>query len=244
MSDTPSPAREARSLMLKCYDGVLSTLSVAVPGYPFGSVVPFCLDRNGNPIILIADIAQHTRNIRHDPRVSLIVFDRSAPDLQANGRLTLLADAARVAAGDDDTPERYYRYFPDSRGYHRTHGFQFWRLAPRRLRFIGGFGAIHWLEPAEVLAANPFTAEEEAGMVEHMNADHVDAMRGYCAPFLGSLPNDVAPQFAGCDAEGFHLVVGSQVLRIPFDTPVSTPVEVRSALVALARRESAPAARP
>ena len=237
MSTDPTPSLEARALLLKCYDGVLSTLSVAVPGYPFGSVVPFCLDRQGLPVILIADIAQHTKNIKADPRVSLIVFDRAANDLQANGRLTLLADAKLADAGDEDTAERYYRLFPDSRGYHRTHGFQFWRLQPCRLRFIGGFGAIHWLEPAGVMPVNPFTAEEEAGMVAHMNADHVDAMRRYCAPHWSGDLSTIVPQFAGCDGHGFHLVVADQVLRIPFDLPVSTPQDVRKALVALARKE-------
>lgn len=229
------PGEEARRLLLACYDGVLSTLSVTVAGYPFGSVVPFCLDRSGAPVILIADIAQHTRNVRHDPRVSLIVFDRGAPDLQANGRLTLLADAAPIADDDTDTPARYYRYFPEARDYHLTHGFQFWRLAPRRLRFIGGFGAIHWLEPAQVISTNPFSAADEAGMVEHMNADHVDAMRRYCAAAGHPLAADSTPRFAGCDDLGFHLQVEGRVLRIPFGTPATTPQDVRRELVALAR---------
>ncbi|MSR14419.1 MAG: HugZ family protein [Gammaproteobacteria bacterium] len=234
MADTPQ--QEARSLLLQCYDGVLSTLSVSIAGYPFGSVVPFCLDRQGAPIILIADIAQHTKNIKADSRVSLIVFDRGAPDLQANGRLTLIADASLIDIGDQDTPERYYRCFPEARGYHQTHGFLFWRLQPRRLRFIGGFGAIHWLEPEEVLPVNPFTAVEEAGMVDHMNADHVAAMRKYCASLLVDDVDSVTPQFAGCDRYGFHLLVGARVLRIAFETPVNSPIEVRQALVALARR--------
>jgi putative heme iron utilization protein len=121
MSSLEKAADEARRLLLQCYDGVLSTLSVAVAGYPFGSVVPFCLDRGGHPIILIANIAQHRKNLVADARCSLMVFDRSADDLQANGRLTLLADAAPVAAADADTMTRYYRYFPESADYHLTH---------------------------------------------------------------------------------------------------------------------------
>jgi putative heme iron utilization protein len=229
-------AAEARSLLLKCYDGVLSTISVALPGYPFGSVVPFCLDRQGHPIILIADIAQHTRNALADSRVSLIVFDRAARDLQANGRLTLLADAERVEAADEDIPSRYYRYFPDARDYHLTHGFAFFKLRVKRLRFIGGFGAIHWLEPADVLPVNPFTMALEASMAEHMNADHVDAMRRYCHDLGLADVAQITPQFAGCDAEGFHLVVNDQVLRILFPQTVSSPQEVRAALAAMARR--------
>jgi putative heme iron utilization protein len=64
---------DARSLLLAAKAGILSTLSLDVPGFPFGSVVPYCLDRGGVPLILIADIAQHTRNLLADPRVSLTV---------------------------------------------------------------------------------------------------------------------------------------------------------------------------
>jgi putative heme iron utilization protein len=171
-----------------------------------------------------------------DPRVSLIVFDRSADDLQAGGRLTLLADATPIAAGDtDDIAARYYRYFPEARDYHLTHGFAFFRLAVRRLRFIGGFGAIHWLEPEAVLDTNPFDAATEASMAAHMDADHVPAMQHYLRTLLGIDPGESVPRFAGCDADGFHLGLGSQILRVPFKAPVKTPGDVRSALAGLAR---------
>ena len=226
----------ARALLLSCYDGVLSTLSTALPGYPFGSVVPFCLDRHGQPIILIADLAQHYKNVAADPRVSLLVFDRTADDLQAHARLTLMADASRVAPDDTDASDRYYRYFPESRGYHRTHGFEFWRLEVRRIRYIGGFGAIHWLEPADLALVNPFSAAEEAGMVAHMNEDHVAAMRDYLRAQLGAAVDSLQPAMAGADAAGIHLQVGQRVYWIPFATPVSRAGEVRGALVALAQR--------
>jgi putative heme iron utilization protein len=236
MNRTAQAALEARALLHQCYDGVLSTQSVAMPGYPFGSVVPFCLDRHSSPVVLIADIAQHTKNVLADPRVSLIVFDRSADDLQAGGRLTLLADATPIAAGDtDDIAARYYRYFPEARDYHLTHGFAFFRLAVRRLRFIGGFGAIHWLEPEAVLDTNPFDAATEASMAAHMDADHVPAMQHYLRTLLGIDPGESVPRFAGCDADGFHLGLGSQILRVPFKAPVKTPGDVRSALAGLAR---------
>ena len=235
MSQVDTAAREARRLLLACYDGVLATISVAVPGYPFGSVVPFCLDRAGQPIILIANIAQHRKNVVADPKVSLTVFDRGADDLQTNGRLTLIADARPVAPDDTDTMSRYYRYFPESQDYHLTHSFEFWRLTLKRIRFIGGFGAIHWLEPGQFVQDNPFSAEHESSMVEHMNADHRDAMRDYLKPVLGAEAATSEPTLAGVDAEGIHLRTERRVWRIEFPQPVRTPAEVRQALVALAR---------
>jgi putative heme iron utilization protein len=199
-------------------------------------VVPFCLDRDAQPIILIANIAQHRKNLVADARVSLTVFDRGADDLQTNGRLTLLADAVRVADDDADAMTRYYRYFPESRDYHLTHSFEFWRLQLKRIRHIGGFGAIHWLEHGQLGGANPFSATDEAAMVAHMNADHRATMRDYLKSLLG--PEAAAassPTLAGVDAEGIHLRTGRRVWRLEFPRAVSTPDDVRQALVELAR---------
>lgn len=60
-------ATQARELLLKEYRGVLSTHSKSMPGFPFGSVVPYCLDADGNPLILISRIAQHTHNLQKTP---------------------------------------------------------------------------------------------------------------------------------------------------------------------------------
>jgi len=233
--ETTTAGAEARQLLLRDYQGVLSTLSVAVSGYPFGSVVPYCLDRQGRPIILISRIAQHTKNILADPKVSLIAIERGVDDIQTAGRLTLLADAARIPPEDQDAPERYYRYFPESRDYHKTHDFDFHRLEPVRARYIGGFGDIHWLEPNRLLLPNPFTGEEELGMVRHMNEDHTEAMQRYCLNAGLALPEAVTPVMTGIDAEGFHLRLGARIVRFEFPSPVQSPMEVRQALVAMAR---------
>src|SRR2546430_5759051 len=154
---------EARRLFLQQSFGVLSTISLDVPGYPFGSITPYCADRQGRPIIYISYIAQHTRNILADPRVSLTVFENNtgSDDVQARGRITCIGDARKVPADDSDTRERYFRYFPSSGQYAGTHDFEFFRLDLRRVRFIGGFGQIYWVEPADFLASNPFSPAEE-----------------------------------------------------------------------------------
>ena len=105
-----------------------------------------------------------------------------------------------------------------------------------RLRFIGGFGDIRWIEPEEFTVPNPFTPAQEAAIVEHMNADHPAAMRGYVRRFKG-LPCDEGQEvaLAGIDAEGFDLLLGRRLLRIAFDAPVRTPAEARQRLVAMAR---------
>ncbi|MHA6193247.1 HugZ family pyridoxamine 5'-phosphate oxidase [Pseudomonas wadenswilerensis] len=231
-------ARQARELLLKEYRGVLSTHSKSMPGFPFGSVVPYCLDADGNPLILISRIAQHTHNLQKDPKCSLLVGERGAEDVQAVGRLTVLAEARKLedAAAIEAAAERYYRYFPDSRNYHSAHDFDFWVLQPVRHRYIGGFGAIHWID--QLTLANPFAGKAELSMVEHMNSDHAKAIAHYVA--LSGLPDTQPAQLAGIDSEGMHLRIGQALYWLAFPEPCNTPTQVREALVLLAHAEQWP----
>ncbi|MBP8185245.1 MAG: HugZ family protein [Pseudomonas sp.] len=227
--------KHARELLLKEYQAVLSTHSKVMPGFPFGSVVPYCLDDQGRPLLLISRIAQHTHNLQQQPKCSLLVGQRGAVDVQAAGRLTLLAEARQLddAAEITAAAARYYRYFPNAQNYHQAHDFDFWRLEPVRWRYIGGFGAIHWLD--EVALANPFAGAAEQQMLEHMNADHAEAIAHYVA--LSGLPAEPAAQLVGLDGEGFHLRIGAAIEWLAFPQPCSSPLEVRQALVALAHAQ-------
>lgn len=227
--------KHARELLLKEYQAVLSTHSKVMPGFPFGSVVPYCLDDQGRPLLLISRIAQHTHNLQLEPKCSLLIGQRGAVDVQAAGRLTLLAEARQLLDEVEiaAAAARYYRYFPNAQNYHQAHDFDFWRLEPVRWRYIGGFGAIHWLDA--VALANPFAGAQEQQMLAHMNADHAAAIAHYVA--LNGLPAEPAAQLVGVDSEGFHLRIGAVIDWLAFPQPCSSALEVRQALVALARAE-------
>ncbi len=228
-------AKEARTLLLSEYQAILSTHSVDVDGYPFGSIVPYCLNKDGKPIILISNIAQHTKNILADAKISLIATESGVDDLQTVGRITYIGNAEKLDDDDIESTERYYSYFPQSRDYHKTHGFDFYQLQLVRVRFIGGFGQIYWLEKDNFLLANPFSFEEEKRMIVHMNADHLDAIRYYCDSFEIQHSSDDMPVMVGIDSEGFNLRIGARIYRINFKTPVTTTVEVRKTLVEMAK---------
>ncbi|MCH4868569.1 HugZ family protein [Pseudomonas sp. TMW22089] len=231
-------AKHARELLLKEYRGALSTLSKAMPGFPFGSVVPYCLDEQGRPLILISRIAQHTHNLRKDPKCSLMVGERGAEDVQAVGRLTCLAEAEQLTGAEaiEAAAERYYRYFPESRSYDTAHAFDFWVLNPVRHRYIGGFGAIHWLD--QVTLPNPFAGAAEQRMIEHMNSDHASAIAHYVE--LAGLPRTEPAQMVGIDSEGMHLRIGDGLYWLGFAETCNTSTQVREALVFLARAQEWP----
>ena len=111
-------------------------------------------------------------------------------------------------------------------------------LQPVRWRFIGGFGAIHWLQDVEL--ANPHAGDAERGMLEHMNADHAAAIAHYVQ--LAGLPTHSPAQLVGIDSEGFHLRIGKGLHWLAFPTSCNNPGAVRQALVLLARAEVWPTA--
>jgi putative heme iron utilization protein len=220
----------ARSLFLHQSSGILSTVSLDVPGYPFGSVAPYCTDELSRPIVYISHIAQHTKNILADPRVSLTVVEKSgeSDDVQSHGRVTCVADARPLAKSESTIRDRYLRYFPSARQYEQTHDFAFFRLELVRIRYIGGFGQIFWVEPDEFMTTNPFSAQQESRIIDHMNKDHSDALRHYA--------RGVSSVMIGIDAEGFDLHGGGRKLRVEFESPVTNMEEARQALIAMTRR--------
>jgi putative heme iron utilization protein len=208
----------------------LSTISVDVPGYPFGSVTPYCADSEGRPIIYISTIAQHTKNILANPKVSLTVVEAAleSDDVQARGRLTCIGDARQLTADDAKAAgERYFRYFPSAQQFENTHDFEFFCVDLVRIRYIGGFGRIYWVEAQEFIRKNPFSRAQELRIIQHMNQDHRDALKGYVG---------AEAVMVGIDGEGFDLRMAEAKRRIPFDTPVNNMEEAREALIAMARR--------
>ena len=233
MTMTLEQARLARQLLSRQSMGVLSTHSADVAGYPFGSITPYILNYNGEPIMLISDIAQHARNIKQNSKVSLIVFEQNAVDPQASGRLTWIGDAELLNPADTTIRRRYLRYFPSAASYFATHDFAFYTIHLRRGRFIGGFGQIYWIEAADMLLPNPFR-ETETQIIEHMNQDHQKALLHYCKVLKNVNVADVT--MTGIDSEGFDLLADGRKLRIDFDSPIRTMEEARAELVRLARQ--------
>ncbi len=234
-----SLAEEAKQFLRSTRSGVLSSFSAKFAGYPFGSVMPFVLDHDCQPIVLISSIAEHTKNIIANPKVSLLVF-AEAEDLHANGRLTLIGEAEQIDKDDADLMARYCRYFPESTGYLAMHDFQFYRFQIHQARYIAGFGKMGWMQGEEMVNFNQQStaiAKLETSMIEHMNADHVESILLYCQHFYSVSPNRV--QLVGVDSDGFDIeaVINDEIkmLRINFESPIFDANSARMAFAALSQ---------
>ena len=227
-------AAKARALYHRVPAGVLSTHSREMAGFPFGSVAPFALTLEGRPLLYVSTLAEHTRNLAAHPRCCLTVQEATLGDAQAVGRASLLGeahalpDAERQAAAD-----RYFALFPESRSYEQMGDFGFWRIEPVRVRWIGGFGEIRWIERDDWLVPTPEWSSGEASIVAHMNDDHGDALAAMVRARFGGEAADAA--MLACGVEGFHVRSGVAVRWIPFEKPCASAGEVRAEMVRLAR---------
>jgi putative heme iron utilization protein len=236
----PTYAERARTLVHLGQTGALATVSRRRPGHPFASVMPYALDAAGEPLLLISSMAMHTQNLEGDPRASLLV---TAPALDddplAAGRVTLMGQAARVAAAEVPAArERYLARHPRARYWVDFEDFAFWRLALTEVYFVGGFAAMDWLEAGAFLAAEPDPLADAAGSIlAHMNQDHPDALATY-ARVLGGEDAEEAVMVA-VDRLGFKLRLRSgdrlHACRIPFPREVRTTDEARAVLIEMLR---------
>ncbi len=229
----------AESLLRTSRHGTLSTISVLAGGWPFGSVVPYAVSRTGAPIILIARIAEHTKNIMADNRVSLLVHESGEEgDIQARARLTVLGRAFPVLGRDiPDTRARYLARVPTAEGYFATHDFAFYRIQVERLRYIGGFGKIFWLEqggPLKTMDLGPPPPSAEA-IIRHMNDDHKESLKLYCRAFRGVDPGEVS--MVGVDEWGFDVECQAPSVRLRFDfDQAATPESIRGLVIEMTER--------
>lgn len=213
-------------------------------GEPYVSLVQVATEPDGSPLMLLSDLADHTKNLKEDPAASLL-FDPTADDGQtlAGSRATLLGSVTPV--DDAARPKRYIARQPQAAAYAGFGDFNLYRMAVARAHVVAGFGRIHWLEAEEVLlpaGACAGVAEAEAGIVEHMNQDHADAVQLYAHRLLGRAGGPWV--MAGVDPDGIDLVFDQERARLDFDGVVRNAAEARAELVRLVKvaREQEPAA--
>lgn len=233
---TEPPGAVARRVIRGRDRAVLATRQRDADGWPYGSLVLAACDHGATPILLMSDLAEHTRNIAEDARVSLL-YDGTAAlaDPLTGARVTVMGEAAITQEAGDRA--RYLARHATARGYADFGDFRFYRVRVTRAHLVAGFGRIDWIDAADLLcdvagAADLVAAEHD--IVAHMNDDHAGAI-GLCANTLLGL-DGTGWQMCGVDPEGLDLCRDGLLARLAFDRPVTSPEEARAALVALVAR--------
>src|SRR3954452_14680408 len=229
-----SAARLARSLLRGSRQGALATL-VPGSGDPYCSLVNVASNSNGSPILLISRLALHTRNILADPRVSLMLDERSEGDPLEGARIMLAGRAEQADAEKAILRRRYLNAHPSAEVFVNFKDFSFFRIEPAGAHLVAGFGRIVDLKPGQFLtdvSDADALLEAEQGAIEHMNADHREAMNFYATKLLGAEQADW--RCTGCDPDGMDMQAGAQTLRLEFPERVTSGTALRKMLVKLA----------
>lgn len=238
MSDLP-PGAVARGVLRAADRATLATLvrgDQPDAGGPYASLVLMALDHDASPLLLISTLADHTRNVAADSRVSLLVDGTAGLDEPLTGpRVSVQGSAART--DDPRHRARFLARHPGAAMYAGFKDFAFYRVAVARAHLVAGFGRIHWIAAADLLfdtRGSAALAESEAAIVEHMNADHADAVQLYATRLLHQ--DGEGWRMTGVDPEGADLRHGGRVARLPFAAPVHDAESARAALVQLVRQ--------
>ena len=233
----PDYAERVRTLLSLGSVGMLSTVSRRQGGFPFGSLMPYALDAVGQPLFLISNMAMHTANVKADPRTSLFVSQGADGDPLGAARATLVGPTEPVPEVElADVRKRYLSRHENSRYWVDFKDFGFFRLRPVEVYYVGGFGVMGWVTAEDYSKASPDPlAEAAAGILTHMNADHVEAML-LLARHHSALQATEASMIS-VDRLGFNLRLktgdGMKGTRINFPAEVRTPAETRTALVSM-----------
>jgi len=216
--------------------GSLSTLSRKQPGFPFGSVMPYALDESGRPIFLISTMAMHTQNLKAEPRASLLVTqDNGDGDPLGASRVTLVGNVLPVAEAEIlDARNLYLARHANSRYWVDFEDFSFYRMDVMDIYYVGGFGVMGWVAASEYASGQPDPlADAMAGIIQHMNADHKDALVLIAREFAHIESQEAT--MTAVDRLGFHVRLkttdGMRGARIAFPREVTSSAETRKVFV-------------
>jgi putative heme iron utilization protein len=234
MEPTPAfaPKLAAKKLLREARSGALATLMTG-SGDPYCSLVNVATAADGSPLLLMSQLAVHTRNVLADPRASLMLDERRDGDPLQGARVMLNGTVA--ATGDAAARRRYLDRQPEAEMFADFADFAFYRVTLTAAHLVAGFGRIVDLGPSDILAdlvGAEALVSAEAEIVSHINADHSEVVRLYATKLLRA--KDGPWRCVGCDPEGLELQLERTALRLVFPIPVRAPGVLRQVLKDLA----------
>jgi heme iron utilization protein len=211
-----------------------AALATSMLGAPYVSLALFVPDLDASPLLLLSDLARHSRNIAFDPRISLLVdATEGHPDPLTGPRLTLIGRAD--PAEDPRCLARFTAHHPTSAVYSGFADFRLYRLAVARGHLVAGFGRIHWIEGRDLVLTGDYgtLAAAEADILRQFNEADAGALAGWAGRLLGR--PGLGWRLTGIDPEGIDLRCGGETGRLDFPEAAATPERVLAALALLAK---------
>jgi putative heme iron utilization protein len=247
---------KARTVTAVCTSGTLCTTSSrpGMEGAPFGSYVDYVLDDAGNPILLMNAMSMHTQNIQQaeaaktdGEKAVVTLFTQREGVGQDVSRCSLTGTLHAMDPLADDMDAIRMRYsithaYADQ--VMDSPKFNFYRLEPQQIYFVGGFGVLaKWMEPEDYAAASPdILAAAANGMVERINRQHGEDLQLTAQHLLDVTAPIETIRLTNVDRLGLDIRVTSQMgsrrnklqtdeFRIGFRIPVLSVEDAKSEIL-------------
>lgn len=215
-----------------------ATLASSAEGQPFASLVTPAPAPDLSPLLWLSTLSAHTRQLAAEPRCALLFTGTAeGPNPQTAPRVTVTGLAERVPEAElPPLKARWLARHPYAAPYADFADFGLWRLRIGGALHVGGFARAERIKASE-LAPNPEAVAAilaaEAEIIDHMNADHADAVAAIAQGLLGGAPG--AWRMVAVDVDGCDLSDGNQTVRLAFLAQVSDAGAVRAALIRATR---------
>ncbi len=218
-------AFECRKLLRAARAGTLAT--VMDGGQPFASLVTPACAPDFSVLLMLSDLSEHTRHLRHEPRCSVLAAGAAeGVNPQTAPRVTVTGIAETV--DDESLKARFLAIHPYAALYADFGDFHLWRVRPMGALFVGGFARAVRVRQADLIPYSTAVAASEAGIIAHCNSDHPDALAA-----IAGRPGDW--RMVTADVDGADLALGEQVSRVHWSAPVADAGGVRAELVRMAK---------
>jgi putative heme iron utilization protein len=141
-------AAQLRQLLRQRSVAALATLHA---GAPYVSMVPYAFAPDASGFIIhVSGLASHTRDMRTDARVSLLVMqeENGGTSALALARASIQGTALELASDSPDLPAlraAYLERFPEALPMFGFADFSLFKIQPESVRFVAGFAQAHTL---------------------------------------------------------------------------------------------------
>jgi len=185
--------------------------------WPYASLVLLACDHDAAPLLLMSDLAEHSKNIAADARAALLIDGTAGRvDPLTGPRVTALGTVEKT--DDPRLKARFVARHPSAALYADFADFHLYRVTLARAHFVAGFGRIHWIDAADFTfdASAALLAESEESLIRQLS-DKADRLAQ-----LATARRARGWRITGIDPEGLDLRREGAVARIEFPAPVPT----------------------
>ncbi len=203
-------------------------------GHPFASLVTPATAPDLSLLLLLSDLAEHTRYLRDNPCCSVLITEPiEANNPQTTARVTVnglanLIDRT-IVQGPLSRPPSLRSLLCGFRRFQRLADKHHHRLVRRRLR--QGRAATRGANSFPMPARSRRSRIAEHLILERCNRDHANAL----SRIAGSAGDW---HMVALDVDGCDLSQGDRVIRIAWSTPLDSPREIREELLRLAGQQT------